>query len=239
VKADTDPVQEDALEAARLHPAARTDLGAPAPQQADDDALLPAGAITEGTLGRMLLSALVRFSETSYHGVPVREIARGAGVRASSMYEHSSSKEQLLLELMLIGHREHLRNVTEALEATDADPTERLRAVTRAHVRFHVSYPMLARVCNRELSSLTPESLEQVLEVRRRGEQLILNVIEQGVAAGVFVIDEPWLAAAAIGGMGIRVAEWYRSGARYSADEIADAYATYALRVAGATDNLQ
>jgi AcrR family transcriptional regulator len=184
----------------------------------------------------MLLSALVLFAERGYHAVPVREIARGAGVRASSMYEHRASKEELLLDLMLIGHAEnHEWLRTAAASATD-DPRERLAAVVRAHVRFHATYPMLARVCNRDLSSLSAASLERVLVERRAAERHFLGTIQAGIDSGVFTVPDAYLSTAAIGGMGIRVAEWYGPAAPYTVDEVADAYATFALRLVGCED---
>jgi AcrR family transcriptional regulator len=213
----------------------RLDLGAPAPfNDVDPETLLPARATADGTLRRMLLSALVLFAQRGYHAVPVREIARGAGIRASSMYEHRASKEKLLLDLMLIGHEEHRAWLIEARQSAAGSPRGEIEAVMRAHVRFHATYPMLARVCNRELGSLSDESLAQVLEVRRSGERLFISIIEAGVDAAVFTVPDSYLATAAIGAMGIRVAEWYRPNAEVSIEAVADAYALFTLRLLGA-----
>jgi AcrR family transcriptional regulator len=181
----------------------------------------------------MLLSALVRFGERGFAAVPVREIASGAGVRASSMYEHRASKEELLLDLMLIGHEEHHAWLAGAAVAAGDGPGEQLRAVVRAHVGLHATYPLLARVCNRELGSLSPRSLERVLEVRHASEQLIQDTIERGVTARVFSVPDSYLAVAAIGAMGIRVAEWYSVDSGFTVDDVAAAYETFALRIVG------
>jgi AcrR family transcriptional regulator len=197
--------------------------------------LLPARATADGTLRRMLLSALVLFAERGYHAVPVREIARGAGIRASSMYEHRASKEKLLLDLMLIGHEEHNAQLVAALHGADDDPRSQIDAVVRAHVRVHATYPMLTRVCNRELGSLNEDSLSTVLEVRRATERVLTTTIERGIEEGVFSVPDSYLATAALGAMGIRVAEWYRPNSDLSIDAVADAYAVFSLRLLGAT----
>ena len=215
-------------------PHGRRDVGAPAPAPATDpETWLPPRATADGTLRRMLLSALVLFAERGYHAVPVREIARGAGVRASSMYEHRASKEELLLDLMLIGHAENHEWLRTAADDAGDDPRTRLTAVVRAHVRMHATYPMLARVCNRELSSLSAASLERVLVERRAAERIFLGTIQSGIDAGVFAVPDAYLATAAVGAMGIRVAEWYGPAAPYAVDEVAGAYATFALRLVG------
>jgi len=213
----------------------RPDLGAPAPfNDVDPETLLPARATADGTLRRMLLSALVLFAERGYHAVPVREIARGAGIRASSMYEHCASKEELLLDLMLIGHEEHRAWLTEALHGAGDDPRRQIDAVVRAHVRVHATYPMLTRVCNRELESLSNDSLARVLEVRRAGELLFIATIERGIETGAFSVPDSYLATAAIGAMGIRVAEWYRPNSELTVDAVADAYSLFTLRLLSA-----
>ena len=184
----------------------------------------------------MLVAALTRFGERGYHAVPVRDIARGAGVRASSMYEHRASKEDLLVDLMMAGHEEHRDWLIAAQRGAGDDPRDQVSAIVHAHVRFHATYPLLARVCNRELGSLSPARLEQVLQVRNTAVLVISDAIDLGVRQGVFHIADRYLAAAAIGAIGIRVAEWYTPETGYTVDEVADMYSLFALRLLGDAD---
>ena len=214
--------------------ARRLDLAGPAPLLGGKDVeLLPPRFTAEGTLRRMLVAALTRFGERGYHAVPVRDIARGAGVRASSMYEHRASKEDLLVDLMKLGHEEHRDWLAAALQGAGDDPRRQVSAIVRAHVRFHATYPLLARVCNRELGSLSPQRLEEVLEIRNAAVGIISDAIEGGVRRGVFDVLDLYLAVAGIGAMGIRVAEWYTPESGYGVDEVADSYALFALRLLG------
>jgi len=208
-------------------------VGPPTALGAEESALLPPSATADGTLRRMLVSALTLFGARGYHAVPVREIARGAGVRASSMYEHRASKEDLLFDLMITGHEEHHRWLVEAGEAAEPTPPARVRAYMDAHVRFHATYRMLARVCNRELGSLSPERLQPVMAVRQASVELLMDVLRDGQQQGVFAIPDLYLAAAALGAMGLRVAEWYTPEADISVDTLAHTYAQYALRMVG------
>ncbi|HUY64194.1 MAG TPA: TetR/AcrR family transcriptional regulator [Acidimicrobiales bacterium] len=215
-------------------PERQLDLGGPAPLL-DGEAtyLLPPRLTAEGTLRRMLEAALIRFGERGYHAVPVRDIARGAGVRASSMYEHRASKEELLVDLMMAGHEEHRDWLATARRESGDDPRDQMRAIVHAHVRFHATYPLLARVCNRELGSLSPARLDAVLRVRNAAVDLIRDAIERGVGQGVFRVPDVYLAAAAIGAIGIRVAEWYTPESGFGVEEVADSYALFALRLLG------
>ena len=76
----------------------------------------PAGA------QRLLEAAVVSFAERGYHGVSVRDLASAAGVKAASVYAHFPSKEALLAELVLHGHRAHHVAVREAILGAGSDP---------------------------------------------------------------------------------------------------------------------
>jgi len=197
-------------------------------------AVLPPRATSDGTHRRILEGALAQFGARGYHGVSVRELAVAAGIGKSSVYAHISAKEDLLTELMLIGHEEHHDRLRDALLGSAPTPRDQLEALVRAHVEMHATYPLLARVANREFAALSPANAERVLRVRERSSDFLVNVVERGVDAGVFDVDDPWLAVAAIGAMGIRLAEWYSPDAGPSVGEVVAAYTTYALRILGA-----
>lgn len=199
--------------------------------------LLPARATADGTHRRLLEAALIRFGERGFHGVSVREIAEAAGVRASSVYAHIESKEQLLFQLMLIGHEEHHDRLRQALLESGADPFDQVNALTEAHVLFHATFPVLARVANREMVPLSPSSREEVLRVRNASNQLFLDVIARGQRLGRFSVAHAWLGLAAIGGMGIRVAEWWPGDGSFSAEEVAREYGHFARRLLTGPDS--
>jgi AcrR family transcriptional regulator len=194
-------------------------------------ALLPDRATSDGTHRRLLEEALVRFGARGYHGVSVREIAKGAGVQASSLYSHLESKEQLLFELMLLGHEEHHEVLRHVLLESGSDPATQIEHLANAHVVFHATYPLLGRICNRELAALGPANRARVVAVRRQSEQLFVDVIERGVRLGVFDVPDAWLATAAVAAMGLRVAEWWNDDVPYSVDEVAAAYRLFASRL--------
>jgi len=200
---------------------------APLPRQE----LLPPRATSDGTLRRLHEAALERFGERGYHGVSIRELAEAAGITVSSIYAHVKAKEDLLTELVLLGHLEHNELLRAALLDAPPDPREQIKALMRAHVHLHATYPLLARVANRELHALSAENGARVLAVRHASEGLFLDVIQRGMAQGVFSVPDAWLAVAAIGALGLRVAEWYTPETGYTPDEIADAYALFAVRL--------
>lgn len=199
--------------------------------QAAEPDILPARATANGTLRRIQQAALLSFGERGYHAVSVRELAGAVGIQPASLYAHISSKEQVLLDLILIGHEEHNESLKRGIAAGGDEPPAQLRGLMREHVLFHATYPVLARVANTELRSLSEANLHRVMSVRNGSEELIRGVVRRGSESGAFTCPDPALAAAAIGSMGIRVAYWFSPEFGFTADEVADGYSEFAVKL--------
>jgi AcrR family transcriptional regulator len=196
---------------------------------------LPPRTAADGTRGRILLAGLGLFAEHGYHGTSIRDIAAEAAVQPASLYAHFPSKEAILAELVLGGHEEHHTRLATALLESGADPRDRLAALVRAHVQAHTDYPMLAVVANNEMHALSPAAAAPADAVRRRSEALLMEVLAMGRQQGAFDLIHIEATAAAIGGMGIRVANWYPAPeAGLNPAQLAEVYASLALRMAGA-----
>lgn len=205
----------------------------PAPTRSDLPGLLPPWAASDGTLRLVQETALQLFADRGYHGVSMRELAAAAGIGTSSLYDHVTAKEDLLRQLVLIAHEEHRDGIRRAVLECGGEVDEQLRAAVAAHVRMHATYPLLATVANNELHALGEAAKREVIAVRGDAERMLLDIVERGVRLGAFSCSEPWLAMAAIGAAGIRVAAWFRPGDRYTVDQVCDEYAEIALRVVG------
>jgi AcrR family transcriptional regulator len=187
-----------------------------------------------GSTGRVLEASLKMFAERGYAAASVRDVAAAAGVKPATIYAHYPSKEHILAELCRIGHEEQYRSVRHAVLDGGSDPREQVVAYVRAHVGFHTTYPMLAVVANSELHALGEELGSATFAIRRQSEDLLSDIVRRGVKAGVFDVPELWLAVAAIGGMGLRVAYWFSPDYHLAAERVADVYAAFALRLLAA-----
>jgi AcrR family transcriptional regulator len=195
---------------------------------------LPPEATRDGTGGRILGAALLLFARNGYHGTSIRQIGDEVGLTPPILYAYFDSKEQVLSELVRVGHAVHHAALRRALIDADGGPSEQLRALVRAHVQMHAEYPMLASVANGEMHALSPELVAPALALRSESEAMFYDVVQRGVALGVFEPPHPWVTVAAIGGMGMRVANWYRPEVGLSIDQLADVHAQLALRMVGA-----
>ncbi len=192
---------------------------------------LPPGSAPEGTSGTILTAALTLFSEHSYHGTSIRDLAEAAGITSATLYSHYRTKDHILAELLRIGHEHHLRALQAAVLDAGSEPNDQLAAAVRAHVRVHATFSRLAVVCNDELHALTPELASPILAVRSESELLLFSVLQRGIDKGVFHPEHDFLALAAIGSMGLRVANWFVPDGPVTVEQVEDTYAAFALRI--------
>ncbi|MFV9429005.1 TetR/AcrR family transcriptional regulator [Rhodococcus aetherivorans] len=186
----------------------------------------------EATRARLLAAALDTFAAQGYHGTGTRDIAEAAGTSQAAMYVHYSTKEELLFQLAVDGHRTVVEIVREAA-AGKGTPAEKLGAVVRAHCRYHAQFQKQARVVNFEINALTREHREVISRYRRELESIVRGILTEGVEAGDFrVVDMPMTALALLS-LGFDVSRWYREDGIWTIDEIGDRYQEMALRIAG------
>lgn len=205
-----------------------------APRILTEEVRLPSGSLPPGTAGRILQVGLTLFARNGFYGTSIRDIGRELELKPANLYDHFPSKEHLLAELVRLGHDEHLGAMRRALVDAEAGPVGQIQALVRAHVRLHAEYAMLAVVANNEMHALSPELVAPALALRQQAEGLLMDVAARGVEDGVFDTPDVFLAVAAIGGMGMRVAHWYRVKRDLSIDQLTQVYAEFALRILGA-----
>ncbi len=193
--------------------------------------LLPSRKDLAGARLRLFETALALFGDRGYEAVSVRDLMKELGQQPGALYGHVPSKQHLLYELTCIGHEEQRDRLRDALLDAGREPAEQIRGLTRAHVLAHLTYPALARVTTRESRSLSQEQQLSVLVVRDESIRMFLDVVERGVRLGAFDTEQPLLAVYAVGALGIRAAEWWNAEAPFSAQQVADTYAEYAVRL--------
>lgn len=171
--------------------------------------VLPPHLASSGAKGRLLTAAVELFSARGYHGVSVRDLTSQMGVQPSSLYAQFPSKADLFSELVFLANEEIRTRMRAALLGSEPQPDAQLRTLVHDYVDFHATYPLLATIGHNDLNVLSGRSLEQVAASRKDAVDTMRSVILRGNDLGVFDCADPWVAVAAIAGMGIRVATWY------------------------------
>ncbi|MFI5607416.1 TetR/AcrR family transcriptional regulator [Amycolatopsis sp. NPDC051903] len=179
-------------------------------------------------------AALTLFAERGYHGTALSQIAAELKIRTPSLYNHMRAKQDLLRDIVADTTEQVWADYEQAVEGVD-DVAERLRNATRVYALRHATHRREALIVNRDIASLEEPARGEVLELRRRHAQAIKDLIEEGVKAGRFHEESSTLAAFGILEMCVSIARWFREDGPLSADEVAEKYSEYALRVAGLT----
>jgi len=113
-------------------------------------------------------------------------------------------------------------------------PTECLRRIVTAHVRFHAKYNTATRVANYELHSLDDPARKEMRGLRDGMEKIVSKVIAQGCKVGEFAVPDQNLVTMYILSLGIDVSRWFRPGHRLTPDELAEEYARLVLHAIAA-----
>jgi AcrR family transcriptional regulator len=180
---------------------------------------------------RLLEGAHTLFSRQGYNGISVRDIAKELDQHPTSIYAHVSSKQDLLFELVKMGHEELRDRIRLAMLEVDGRPENQLRAITHANALTHMTVPDLARVSHNESRHLSEQqsALIQVLNVDMG--MLLRDVINRGIALGDFHPVDTEVTVSAIIAMGARVVDWWRPEHGPEPEHVAAAQAEIAVRM--------
>lgn len=184
----------------------------------------------------LLLSAIELFAERGYHATTTRDIVTRVGMSTGAMYAHFGSKEELLFEISLTGHRQGLEALLDA-SAAGGSPAERLAAMVRAFTIYHARFHTIATIVHHELAALSAEHLAQVLDVRHQTAKLIEGVLTEGVRVGAFSLPDRHAVGRAVLSLCVDVARWYGGVENSTPEQVGQLNAQLALRMVAAAPN--
>lgn len=196
-------------------------MTAPLPEQAD---LSPARR-------RLFETALALFSRQGYHGVSVRDIVAELDQHPTAIYAHVSSKQELLFELIKIGHQELRDRLRAAVLEAGTEPVDQLRAIVFANAQTHLTFPELARVSHGGFTPLSPEQYAVIDVFRRDLGGLLRDVTQRGIDQGVFNPADVAITLAAVSSLGVNIVDWWTPELGLDIDHIAATHADLAIRM--------
>lgn len=166
----------------------------------------------------------------------VRDITSACGLTAGALYNHFSSKEQLLYVLVRDVHLLAVAEMTAALRDADTDPVSQLAALVRILVSHTADAKKQSRVANREYTGLTGARRQEIGALRQQIRDLFAEVLQAGADQGVFMLPggndagSAALTASTIAVMCVHISE--RTLRSYPGTaELPDRYAEMALRM--------
>lgn len=181
---------------------------------------------------RMFLAAAEAFAERGFHATSTRDIAARAGLSPAAVYVHFSSKEELLFQIIRIGHDLAIEVLEEAA-AADAAPPARLRTVISTFTGWQMLRYRSAWVVQYGLDALSPEHLETVNAQRARIDHFVRGLIQDGVDSGDFHVEDVRVAGLAILSLCLDIIRWYHPDMPVTPEELGPSYGDIALRIVG------
>ena len=177
-------------------------------------------ARTIGSYGPKTLEAIRKAGlrlifEHGYAAMSLRDLAAEVGIQVGSLYNHISTKQELLFDLVQDHVNELLRQLDLALEDKNG-PEEKLRAFVAFHVTYHMSRKREVFIANSELRSLEPKNYEAIVALRSAYEARLAGILAEGVSDGAFDVVDVQVATFAIIALLTGLCAWYRPGGRLS-----------------------
>jgi AcrR family transcriptional regulator len=158
-----------------------------------------------------------------YEAMSLRRLAAEVGIQAGSLYNHITTKQDLLFDLIKVHMDELLERLDQALEGV-SDPEDRLQAFIAFHVGYHIARKQEVFICYSELRSLEPKNYEIVVGLRQEYERKLIDILDDGVSCGRFTVADTTVAAYGILAMLTGVCTWFKPAGRLTKEEVTGIY---------------
>ena len=175
----------------------------------------------ESRRDQIIKAATRIFSEKTYHGTTLKDIADAVGMLKGSLYYYITSKEKLLAGIIL----EAVHTLNEDLvrvENANLTPVERLRQIVREHVKFNAIYREAGTLFLTEKNVISSLEMGELIEIFGRRDKLIARTLNQAVEMGLYRPVDVRITSLAIVGLCNSVLFWIRPIGRLTYEDIAD-----------------
>jgi TetR/AcrR family transcriptional regulator, cholesterol catabolism regulator len=181
---------------------------------------------------RIISTAAELFDERGYENASLETIGQRMGVSKPFFYLHFAAKTEILAEICARGAVAMLGALSAALQ-TGGTPAERLQEAVHRVVGAVAANRRFLGILAREEKHLPANDRHMIEEVRYAFDTSLTDLLEEGVASGVFEIRDPALAARAIGGMLRSAHDWLLREGEASAESSGRDIASLVVAMAG------
>jgi len=173
-----------------------------------------------GSKEKIFRAAIRLFRAKGYSATSMRDLAAACGLEASSIYNHYSSKEEVLQNILFERATEFFVQL-EPLMRMDLPAPMQLRMAVDRHVRVVTSDVDASMVFAQEWRHLTEPHLGHFINLRHQYRDYFIEILQKGMHAGLFrPINEKFAAVGLLSTLNA-LHEWYRPDGPLSISEIA------------------
>lgn len=164
------------------------------------------------------------FAERGVAGTTLQDIADATGLTRQAVYHYVANKDDLFAQLVseIVGQPAQVLH--EINSAEGLDPAEKLRHMAHSLALHQMANPDRFRLMIRSESDLPEHLANSYTTSRRRVLKELVEVVEAGIAAGVFRSVNARTAALGIIGMLNWIAWWHQDGIsdKHAAEDLAE-----------------
>lgn len=133
----------------------------------------------------ILATAAKLFRENGYLATSVRDIAYSVGIEPSSLYNHISSKEQLLVEICFSCADQFMEGMT-AISSSGDSPLTKIQKVIELHLRIAEENPTSITVFSDDWIHLPPDKRAEFVGKQKSYESAMREIVSEGINKGIF-----------------------------------------------------
>lgn len=178
-----------------------------------------AGSSGPKTLAAIHEAGLQLIYAKGYDAMSLRDLAAKVGLQPGSLYNHITTKQNLLYDLIhnhMIALHER---IGEALAGID-EPRARLEAFVTFHLTYHIERKREVFIGSAELRSLEAKNRRRIIKLRRDYEDILADILERGVKEKKFNVGDTRVSTYAILAMLTGICTWYAPKGRINSDEL-------------------
>jgi TetR/AcrR family transcriptional regulator, cholesterol catabolism regulator len=170
----------------------------------------------------IIAKAAKLFREKGFSATSMRDLAEHVGVEAASLYNHISSKAEILQEICFKTANNFMSHIEEVDATPNKSAIEKIQAILRFHIKQMLDNYEEVYVSDREWKHLTDPYLSNMQTQRRAYRQRIASIIEEGIRKGeIKPIDAPTavlIMLHAVSG----IESWHRSKKKIAGEVLED-----------------
>ncbi|WP_121908003.1 TetR/AcrR family transcriptional regulator [Ulvibacter antarcticus] len=130
------------------------------------------------------------FKEKGYNAVSMRDIAQAMGIKAASLYNHITGKQEILSTLILKVAYEFTSGMSSVLDKPTR-PLQKIEDLIILHIDVTVNYSEGLAALNNDWMHLENQDLDAFVKMREDYEANFRSIIKEGIEVGEFKPRHP------------------------------------------------
>jgi len=143
--------------------------------------------------GEIIHAAIQVILKKGFLETSMREIAAAAGVGKSTLYDYFPSKDEILIAYV-VEEVERMNAQAQAIIAQDLSATEKFKRIWRSQMEYMLANKLVYLKISFEAQRLNQESQQRIQTRRHAYQDMLCQLVEEGIHSGEFRPVNPLLA---------------------------------------------